>query len=131
MVSKQQIAAAIRPATGPDAPVTQDIDRGLQLRVQALALLEQARALDGLRPFTVTHAHSFGSSTYMLWSTTAPTAAQAQVVLDCDFEPHRDETLTIEDNFSLEEITGVALAARLHDNMDSMNPSHQESNLPT
>lgn len=94
------------------------MDRGLFLRTKALALLQDAQALDGLKPFTVTHTHSHGESTYLLWSVERPSQDDAQAVLDSEFEPDREETIVVEDNFTLEEMTGVAQTARLKDILD-------------
>ena len=102
------------------------LDRGLRLRTQALALLQEAQAADGLKPFTVTHTHSYGESTYVLWAAETPTQEHAKAVLDCEFEPERDETLAVEDCFTLEEMTGVALTARLQDILDSSESPCQD-----
>ena len=99
-------------------PNERAMDRGLFLRTKALALLQDAQALDGLKPFTVTHTHSHGESTYLLWSVERPSQDDAQAVLDSEFEPDREETIVVEDNFTLEEMTGVAQTARLKDILD-------------
>lgn len=94
------------------------LNRGVRLRSQALALLQEAQSFDGLKPFTVTHTHSYGESTYVLWAAEMPTQEHAKTVLDCEFEPEREESLAVEDGFTLEEMTGVALTARLQDILD-------------
>jgi hypothetical protein len=99
------------------------LTKGLILRSKALALLQEAQALDGLKPFTVTHHHSYGASTYVLWAETQPSEDEAEAVLDAEFEPDRDETLEIEDNFTLEEMTGVATTSRLQDIQESFEPA--------
>lgn len=93
--------------------------RSLQLRARALALLQQARELDGLRPFAVTHRHRFGSSTYLLWATQTPSEHEAAAALDADYEPGREE-LAIEEALSLEQLAGVALEARLPNILESL-----------
>lgn len=95
--------------------MTQDLDKALQLRTEALALLQEAQAIDGLKPFTVTHTHSHGESTYILWAAATPSKDEAVAVLDCEFESDRDETLTVDECFTLEEMTGVSTTARLQD----------------
>lgn len=87
--------------------------KALSLRVQALGLMQEASAIDGLKPFSVTHNHQEGSSTYLLWAKGAPSEEDAAAVLEADYEPERDESLDIETVFSLEELTGVAVTARL------------------
>lgn len=106
--------------------VERAFDQGLRLRTQALALLQEAHAADGLKPFTVTHTHSYGESTYVLWAAETPTQEHAKAVLDCEFEPDREETLAVEDCFTLEEMTGVAMTARLQDILDSSESPCQD-----
>ena len=101
---------------------------GLQLRVQALALLKAAQAMDGLKPFTVTHSHATGESTYVLWAKEITTVDQAESVLDSVFEPDKDEWLAVEENFALEEMTGVAVTARLDDILASTKQNDVQSN---
>lgn len=91
------------------------LDQGLHLRNQALSLLQAAQDADGLKAFTVMHTHSFGASTYVLWAAEKPSEELAQAVLDEKFEPERDETILVEDCFTLQEMTGVANTSRLHD----------------
>ncbi len=90
-----------------------DETRALALRAQALALLEQAKAIDGLQPFVVTHSHATGTSSYLAWAKSEPTEAQAASVLDAEFEPDRDEFLAIESNITLDELTGVSVSSRV------------------
>jgi len=91
------------------------MDKGLIQRTSALALLRDAQGSDGLKPFAVTHIHSDGESTYVLWSVKTPTAEEAEAVLDCEFEPERGESLVVEESCTLEEMTGVDASARLPD----------------
>lgn len=86
--------------------------KALQLRTKALALLEEAATLDGLKPFGVTHRHEYGASTYLLWAHDTPDEDQATKVLDAEYEPDKEE-LNIETSITLEELTGVAMTARL------------------
>lgn len=89
--------------------------KALQLRTKALALLEEAATLDGLKPYSVTHRHEYGASTYLLWSLDEPDEDDAVKVLDADYEPDEGEELDIETSLTLEELTGVAVTARLPD----------------
>lgn len=84
----------------------------LVLRTQALGLLQQAEAIDGLKPYIVMHEHRFGISGYMAWHYRELNEADASSVLDEEFEEERGEVLTIESNVSLEELTGVSTSAR-------------------
>lgn len=99
----------------PSTQLDRDVDRALLLRAQALALLQEAQAIDGLKPFTVTHTHREGESTYVVWAPEPPTEGQVEAVLESSFEPYRDETLVIEGCHTLEELTGVAIGSRLLD----------------
>ena len=106
-------------------------DIALRYRVQALALIEQAQAADGLKPFVVTHMHRFGSSAYLLWAPEQPTEEQAALVLDSDYEPERQEGLEIEANLSLDELCGVAVASRLDAIMESSVSDDENSSAGT
>lgn len=89
--------------------------KALQLRTQALGLLEEAASLDGLKPFSVTHRHRYGVSTYLLWAPDVPNEDEAAQVLHTDYQPTKGEELNIETSFTLDELTGVMVAARLPD----------------
>ncbi|RUP30824.1 hypothetical protein [Curvibacter gracilis] len=96
--------------------------QALKLRIEALALLQQAEALDRLKPYAVTHEHRSGSSTYFLWASHAPSTESACTVLDAPFEPELDETLDIMGDFTLDELTGVSIGSRL-DNLVEFDAS--------
>lgn len=68
---------------------------GTRLRTEALALLEQAEKLDGLRAYEIHHEHSHGLSHYLMWSAEYPSDQQAEAVLDIEFDPDADETLEV------------------------------------
>jgi hypothetical protein len=100
--------------------LTEDQDtRARLLRAKALGLLEEAGAIDGLKPFLVTHQFGNGAANYLLWSREAPNEAEAESVLDAEFEPDRDEYLGIDDTLTLQELTGLAPTARLDDILES------------
>lgn len=90
-----------------------DETRALALRSQAMALLQQAAALDGLKPFIVVHNHVSGTSSYVAWSRCEPTNSQAASVLDFEFEPERKEWLAIESNITLDELVGLLVSSRV------------------
>ena len=96
--------------------------KALKLRVEALALLQQAESLDRLKPYAVTHEHRSGSSTYFLWASHAPSTEEACTVLDAPFESELDETLDIMGYFTLDELTGVSIGSRL-DNLVEFDAS--------
>lgn len=89
--------------------MTADLDRGLVLRRQALALLEQAMAADGLKPFVVSHHHAYGSASYMLWSSSIPDEPAAVAVLQSEFEPERNEWISVEEMLPLHSLCGAYL----------------------
>lgn len=91
----------------------QDQTKSISLRTQALALLEQAQAIDGLKPFVVMHDHEYGTTGYLCWSGHEPDEEQAEAVLEADFDPDRGERLTIVDSLTLAELAGVAVSSRL------------------
>jgi len=92
---------------------TDKITEGLRLRTHAIALLQQAQEIDGLRPFSVTHNHRHGSSTYMLWAHELPRNEDAALVTQGEYDGESNETLDIETYFDLEEICGVSVTSRL------------------
>lgn len=89
-----------------------DQTKAIELRTKALGLLQEAQALDGLKPFIVNHRHEYGSTSYMCWFNQEPTADEAADVLVCVFEPDRGEEINIE-SVTLDELTGVSLSSRL------------------
>lgn len=105
--------------------------KALQLRTQALALLEQAQSLDGLKPFIVMHQHNYGSSGYLCWFDREPTADEAATCLDAEFEPNRNETLFIEGSITLDELTAVSLSARLAEQLQLKADAGDSSHAPS
>ncbi len=88
----------------------------LSLRVQALALLQQAQQLDGLYPYLLHHRHQYGSTGYLAWSPVPNFSKKAiAYVLESSFEPEKNESLDIESGISLEEIAGVDTTKRVAD----------------
>lgn len=110
---KGTIAAATHAAGLASEQSNDGQSKGRILRNQALAMLQQAQVFDGLRPFAVTHSHGYGDSTYVFWAAQTPSKQEAELVLEAEFEPDMGETLTIEDGFTLAEMTGADEAAVL------------------
>nr|WP_314710554.1 hypothetical protein [uncultured Comamonas sp.] len=94
--------------------------KALQLRTQALAMLQEAQQLDGLKPYTVTHTHDAGCSTYVIWAESMPSEEHAKSVLDCEFEPWRDEYLSVEGHHFLDDMAGASVTSRLPDILESL-----------
>lgn len=80
------------------------------LRKQALALLEQASQLDGLKPYLVTHRHESGTSVYLATFDHEPSESEAVDALTLDFEPARDEELDV-DPIPLHKLVGIEPAS--------------------
>ncbi len=88
----------------------------MSLRVQALALLQQAQQLDGLYPYLVHHSHEYNFTGYLVWASGPELSEQAAAtVLESSFEPEKNESLDIESGISLEEIAGVDITKRVGD----------------
>jgi hypothetical protein len=77
------------------------------LREQARNLLEQAEGLDGQKAFVIAHEHEYGTSIYLRWFREHPSEEEAAAVMDSEFEPDREEYLTIEP-LGLDDMTGTA-----------------------
>lgn len=106
-------SAVVTTACSSTSPAADKLAAGMALRTQAQALLEAAMALDGLVCFSVTHAHEYGASTYLLWSNEVPDEQAAAAITDAEFEPDRGESLSIEPEFTLAELCGVSEASRV------------------
>ncbi len=88
----------------------------MSLRVQALALLQQAQQLDGLYPYLVHHSHEYNFTGYLVWASGPDLSEEAAAtVLESSFEPEKNESLDIESGISLEEIAGVDITKRVGD----------------
>lgn len=100
-----------------------DAMRALSLRTQALALLQQAEAIDGLKPYVLTHVFEVNSAAYLSWSRSEPTEEMAVSVLDSAFEPDRGEWIAVEDSIKLEELTGLSRVMTSLDDDDHDSPT--------
>jgi len=92
------------PCPSDDCP-----SRAITLREEALKLLKQAQAIDGMMPHIVMHHHEYGDTGYIFWSDkiTPEEDEVVKAVLHSDFEPHKGEYLTV-DNVLLPELLGLA-----------------------
>lgn len=81
--------------------------KAISLRTQAMACLQEAEALDGLKPFIITHEHRHGVSTYLAWFRGMPTEEQAAAIIEEEFEPEIEESISIAGNLKLQEVAGV------------------------
>lgn len=118
----------VHPISGFGAEVGgRECTEGLMLRAKALALLQQAEALDGLRPFMVIHEHDAGTAGYLAWNHDVPSEKEASAVLTSEFEVDREEVLTVVSDVTLDEIVGVALSARIQDVLQSVEDQETES----
>lgn len=81
------------------------------LRARALALLQDAEAIDGMKPYLIVHSHEYGESVYVGWGSKKPDETAAARLLDAEFEPDRGETIEIHDDLTLSELTGTAPAS--------------------
>lgn len=86
--------------------------KALALRSQALACLQEAQALDGLKPYCVIHRHEYGTSAYLGWFKKDPGIEEASSILEAEFEREHGEELSVEDSFTLEELMGLSPASR-------------------
>ena len=95
------------PALLPAAIPTDDTARGQRLRNDAKVLLLEASNLDKLSPFIITHQHNHGESSYICWHASIPTEQEAAKLLEFEYEPELDESLFIESQVRIEELTGA------------------------
>lgn len=100
----------------------------LSLRIQALALLQQAQQIDGLSPFLITHRHQYGHTGYLVWASEEPTEKVASKMTDSQFEPELVETLDVESMISLEQIAGTDITQRVPDVLESCPIDDEEDN---
>lgn len=93
--------------------------QAMSLRVQALALLQQAQQLDGLKPFFIQHNHEYGFSGYLVWGTEEPDEDTAAKMLDSEYEPAKQEGIDIHSDLTLEEIAGTSVTHRVPDVLEA------------
>lgn len=104
--------------------------KALELRVKAQALLEQAQALDGFKPFAIVHDHQYGVSCYLAWHLQEPTQSQAESILHCEFEPDRSESLHVLSDLTIAELCGVSLPSRIEDQAHCSPPQSEPNQAP-
>jgi hypothetical protein len=103
------------------------IGNALSLRRAAAELLTLAQSIDGLAPYSVTHRHEYGASTYLVWAREVPNEDEAEAILHCEYEPDRGEELAIGTDFSIDELTGVSAQFRLPDRAQKKSPIRSKS----
>lgn len=107
---------------------TIDLRSALDMRKEALELLEKAQGIDGLKPMIVVHEYEAGSSGYIGWSNKANsselTEEMAASILDSEYEPD-NEALTIEDSITLEEMTGVSESSWMFDKQTELADAYK------
>lgn len=101
------------------------VQQGMQLRAKALALLERAHSIDGLKPMTVTHTFEYGQGTHLLWAVEVPSPAAAAIAIRADFDPSSGETLVIEHRNTLADFVGVSCDSRLPENIAQLVAEHE------
>lgn len=95
------------------------------LRAKAFALMKEAEAIDGLKPYLISHRHEFGMAGYIGWANTEVTTLMASSILDSPFEEGKGKFLSIEDRITLDELTGVLPSSLM------LPPSGKNHFLPT
>jgi hypothetical protein len=77
------------------------------LRAKALALLQEAQSIDGLKPFFAIHVHEneYGEIPYVVWAKSNP-GDDVQVMFEADFDPD-SEFISVYEGFDLESMVGV------------------------
>lgn len=90
-------------------------EKAKEYRLQALSLLKEAQAIDGVRPFLVTHLHAVGNGadSYVVWSNLYPGDEEASAVLPSGLKFDEGEALIIDDEITLEDVTGNDIEYRL------------------
>jgi hypothetical protein len=89
--------------------------KALSLRAEALAILQEAEVLDGLKPFIVVHQQADRNDVYMCWAGARPSCDEVEAMLDAKFEPAMGEKLITEQIDSLKEVAGTLLSRRIAD----------------
>ncbi|PRD92271.1 hypothetical protein C6P88_16570 [Burkholderia contaminans] len=89
------------------------------LRVKALGLLQQAEAVDALKPFVVLIGHGDETTACLAWNHNEPSRKEVEALLGGELGAHRGHRVLVESKVTLEEIAGVALNARIPDILNS------------
>lgn len=76
------------------------------LRAQALALLDEAQSIDGLKPYFALHEHQFGETPYLVWAKDNP-GEKASVLFEEDFEPDAGDSVSVYEGFELQTLVGL------------------------
>lgn len=83
------------------------------LRKEALSLLREAQAIDGLKPYFIIHEHRFGTDGHIRWSDKELQQDEIESSLEGAFDADREETLTVSNSFELDDLTGVSPLVRV------------------
>lgn len=79
------------------------------LRLRALSMLREAKAIDGLNPYVMVHDHRCGTNYYLHWAPTFPTDAEVEAYFGETLDTHTDQEFAYAiEPFTLEQLTGVA-----------------------
>ena len=77
----------------------------MELRRQALALLQQAEKLDSLKPYVIRHEQQWGEEERLVWAAAEPTHEAAKKSVG--FQELQNERVLVQQCFQLEELTGA------------------------
>ncbi|VWC79826.1 hypothetical protein BLA39750_01111 [Burkholderia lata] len=89
------------------------------LRVKALGLLQQAEAVDALKPFVVVVTRGDETTACLAWNHNEPRRKEVEALLGGELGTCCGDRDLNESKVTLEEIAGVALNARIPDILDS------------
>lgn len=95
------------------SPVADTESRALELRRQALALLQEAEGLDSLKPYVIRHEHRWGEEERLVWAAAEPSHEAAKKSVG--YQEWQNEVVTVQQCFPLEQLTGADPKARWND----------------
>lgn len=82
----------------------------MELRRQALALLQQAEKLDALKPYVIRHEYQWGEEERLVWAAAEPSHEAAKKSVG--FQEWQNERVLVQQCFPLEELTGADTKTR-------------------
>jgi hypothetical protein len=77
----------------------------MELRRQALALLQQAEKLDSLKPYVIRHEQQWGDEERLVWAAAVPSHEAAKKSVG--FQEWQNERVLVQQCFPLEQLTGA------------------------
>ncbi|MBR8291223.1 hypothetical protein [Burkholderia cenocepacia] len=101
------------------------------LRVKALGLLQQAEAVDALKPFVVLIGHGDETTACLAWNHNEPSRKEVEALLGGELGTRCGHRVLVESKVTLEEIAGVALNARIPDILNSKISREENRVSPT